>query len=480
MKNKNYIFWFRNDLRLSDNLALSEAASKGSVFPIFIVHNAPSVKLGEASLCWLHDSLKSLSNSLDNKLNFYFGSPKEIIVELIQRFTIDGIYLNKRFEPAFFAEDQEIEQLFQSKGKEYKSFNSYLLKEPSEVTKDDGGTYKIFTPFAKKGFQNHSSFRNISDKPISLHLVRDHNSLLLEDLHLRPKLTWAEKMMNNWQVGEVAAQKKLHEFVDCKLKNYKNHRNNPGIDGISRLSPHLHFGEISPNQILDACLLRLEIDPQTKEGFDCFLNELVWREFSYYLLNHFPNLSESNFQKEFDKFPWQKNAQFLVAWQRGQTGYPIVDAAMRELWQTGFMHNRCRMIVASFLTKNLLIHWHAGRDWFWNCLLDADVANNSASWQWVAGSGADAAPYFRIFNPVLQGERFDPDGEYTLTYCPELRKLPKKYLFKPWEAPKEVLQQANIELGVNYPKPIVNITDSRKKALASYEQIKSRQLNYSA
>ena len=267
-------------------------------------------------------------------------------------------------------------------------------------------------------------------------------------------------------MGEDAAQNRFDIFIKSGLKGYKEGRNYPGLENVSRLSPHIHFGEISVNQIWHKIQ---QLDSKNiADDAAHFLSEIGWREFSYYLLYYFPDLRTKNFQTKFDKFPWQKNAAFLKAWQHGKTGYPIVDAGMRELYQTGYMHNRLRMIVGSFLVKNLLIDWREGERWFWEHLLDADLANNSASWQWVAGSGADAAPYFRIFNPITQGEKFDKNGDYTRRFVPELAQLPDKYLFKPWEAPKNVLEDAGVDLGVNYPKPIVNLALSREKALDAF------------
>jgi deoxyribodipyrimidine photo-lyase len=277
-------------------------------------------------------------------------------------------------------------------------------------------------------------------------------------------------MKSCWEVGEHAAQSRLIEFLEDGLQGYEEKRNYPFKKNVSRLSPHLHFGEISPNQAWYGGQNQGLSHGWTKDS-DCFLRELGWREFSHSLLYHFSDLPNKNFQQKFDHFSWVNNPLYLKAWQTGQTGYPIVDAGMRELWQTGYMHNRVRMIVGSFLVKNLLQHWHFGRDWFWDCLVDADLANNSSGWQWIAGSGADASPYFRIFNPVTQGEKFDPDGKYTRSFVPELNELPNKYLFKPWEAPETVLKSAGIVLGETYPNPIVDLTVSRNKALEAYKRL---------
>ena len=274
-----------------------------------------------------------------------------------------------------------------------------------------------------------------------------------------------------WNIGEKAAHSKLDYFIEYKLDSYKTNRDVPKLSHTSMLSAHLHFGEISPIQVWEAVNTTGKLNTKSDSDLEHFLSELIWREFSIYLLYHFENLHKDNFVKKFDNFPWQTNNKLLKAWQQGKTGYPIIDACMRELWQTGYMHNRVRMIVASFLVKNLNIHWHKGRDWFWDCLVDADLANNSASWQWVAGCGADAAPYFRIFNPITQGEKFDKDGEYTKKYLPELKHLPAKYLFKPWQAPDNILKAAKVNLGKDYPLPIVDLPTTREHALRAYEEL---------
>ena len=283
------------------------------------------------------------------------------------------------------------------------------------------------------------------------------------------KFKWYSKFENLWTPGEDSAYLKFNKFLENGLNGYRNGRNFPEKENVSQLSPHLHFGEISPNQIWYE--LDEKFNNYPEKDINHFKSELGWREFSYYLNFHFPDLNNKNLQTKFDAFPWENDSKLLNAWKKGVTGYPIVDAGMRELWQTGYMHNRVRMIVGSFLVKNLLIDWKKGERWFWDCLIDADLASNSASWQWVAGTGADAAPYFRIFNPILQGSKFDPNGNYTRKFIPELNKVPVKYLFNPWDAPKDLLLEAGVILGVNYPKPIVDIKDSRNKALESFSML---------
>jgi len=351
------------------------------------------------------------------------------------------------------------------------SFNSLLLWEPWEVLKSDKTPYKVFTPFYRKGCMKASFPREPLPVPEKLSLIKDINSSSIEKLGLLPVIKWYSSLENHWKIGEENAQDVLKNFLEGNLDKYKESRNFPTKNHTSHLSPYLHFGEISPNQIWYKTQYKRLLGPSLDNDADRFLSELGWREFSYYMLYHFPDIPTQNLQKKFDQFPWQSNTELLQSWQKGQTGYPIIDAGMRELWQTGYMNNRVRMIVGSFLTKNLLLDWRHGAAWFWDCLVDADLANNSASWQWVAGTGVDPAPYFRIFNPIIQGEKFDPEGTYTRRFIPELALLPIKHLFKPWEAPPQVLEEAGVVLGKNYPKPIIDLAFSRERALAAFSSL---------
>jgi deoxyribodipyrimidine photo-lyase len=466
------LLWFRQDLRLSDNPALTSAVlANKNILPIFILDDS-SRRLGGASKWWLHNSLLSLSESLQNNLCFYHGNAEEIILNLVKKHSIKEVYWNRVYEPSCIERDTRLKKSLQTNDINCHSFNASLLWEPWQVAKNDGTPYKVFTPFYRKGCANAAPPRQPIAAPQEINTFKDNASLALPELNLLPKEKWHSKFIPFWQIGEKAAQQRLLDFINQGLNNYKEGRNYPAKNNVSRLSPYLHFGEISPHQIWHS-LLAQEIFGTENKDIDHFKSELGWREFSYYLLYYFPDLPWKNFQIKFDNFPWVDNESFLTAWQKGQTGYPIVDAGMRELWETGYMHNRVRMIVASFLVKNLLIHWRYGEEWFWDCLVDADLANNSASWQWVAGSGADAAPYFRIFNPILQAAKFDPEGMYIRRFVPELSALPTKYLYAPWEAPKLILQAANVELGVTYPKPIVNIEESRQAALIAYHSIQA-------
>lgn len=467
------IFWFRQDLRIFDNPGLYQAVKNGSVMAIYILdeENAKDFKMGEASRYWLHHSLSALNKSLDDKLNFYCGKPSQVISKLIEDYQINAVYWNRCYEPWRIKEDSELKTFLKSKDIDCQSFNSLLLWEPWEVAKIDKTPYKVFTPFYKKGCLQANEPREPLPRPEKLALIKDLNSSNIEKLELLPTSEYYSSMENYWQIGEDNAQEILKNYLEDRVDNYKEGRNFPSQNHTSALSPYLHFGEISVNQVWYSVQYKKMLNPSLENSLDCFLSELGWREFSYYTLYHFPDLPTENLQKKFDQFPWQSNNELLQAWQTGQTGYPIVDAGMRELRQTGYMHNRLRMIVGSFLTKNLLLDWRLGAAWFWDCLFDADLASNSAGWQWVAGTGVDSAPYFRIFNPIIQGEKFDEEGTYTKRFIPELALLPAKYLFKPWEAPALILKAAGIVLGENYPKPIVDFAFSRERALAAFSSL---------
>ncbi|CCB88788.1 cryptochrome/photolyase family protein [Simkania negevensis] len=458
------LFWFKQDLRLSDNQGLYEAAKIGSVLPIYIL-DPNHFSLGAASRVWLHHSLKSLSQSLDGKLAVFQGAPLEVIRQLVKKYQIQAVYWNRGYEPWQISQEKEI-KIQLDKEVKVQEWSSFLLWEPWKILKADETPYKVFSPYYKRGCLFADPPRDPLGSPSKLDLipVKHHG---LDYLDLLPKVRWDENVLQHWNIGEKSAWKKFQTFLAEGLLYYKTGRDFPAQNAVSRLSPHLHFGEISPHQIWSV------VNSQKQDhNTSSFLSELGWREFSYYLLYHFPTLPTQNFQSKFDYFPWKWESPYLQHWCSGKTGFPIVDAGMRELWQTGYMHNRVRMIVASFLVKNLLIHWQIGLNWFENHLLDADLASNSASWQWVAGSGADAAPYFRIFNPITQGEKFDPHGEYTRRYVPELKKLPDKYLFCPWDAPKSILEKAGVKLGRTYPEPIIDLKQSREEALQAFDQMK--------
>ncbi|MEY8766209.1 MULTISPECIES: cryptochrome/photolyase family protein [Francisella] len=463
MSKKIAIHWFRQDLRLTDNPALHQASQADETITIFILDE--NQEIGGASKLWLHHSLNSLNKSLDNKLNFFNGNPLEIIKKLIKENNITDFYWNRCYDKYSIDRDTQIKQFLQEQNINVSSFNGSLLIEPWRCKKDDGTHYKVYTPFYKELIKIRKYRSNIA-KPCfnslkKLETAADLNSLKL----LEPKLSW-QNIIDQWQIGEVASHQILEEFLDSKVKEYKTARDFMSTDSTSKLSPYLHFGEISPNQIFNA-VQSLDYIGNNEEHF---IKELVWRDFSYYQIYYYPELHNKNINQKFDSFEWDNDPILLKKWQTGHTGIPIVDAGMRELWQTGYMHNRVRMIVASFLIKNCLIHWKYGEKWFFDTLFDADFASNNANWQWVAGCGLDAAPYFRIFNPVLQAEKFEA-YEYIRKYVPELKLLPNKLLAKPWEASELVLQEAGVKLGDNYPKPVVDLKKSRDKALELHKKL---------
>ena len=473
-KNIN-VMWFRQDLRLADNPALTNALEDGKTLPIFILDNVNSKEHinGAASKWWLHHSLSKLNKSLKNKLCFFIGNPIDILDEIHKQFEISNIFWSRCYEPWRIKRDKKIKKYFNDQNVNVNTFNGSLLWEPWNIAKKDGTPYKVFTPYYRKGCLNSDKPRMPLPAPNLSNLISiDNHDLKIEDLELMPKHNWYNKMISLWSPGEEGAHSKIEEFISNGLNNYKEGRNFPSNQNVSQLSPHLHFGEVSPNQVWYRAKTK-EGKLGIKKDLDHFLSELGWREFSFNLLYHFPFLPKENLQKKFDNFPWDNDKDKLKKWQKGLTGYPIVDAGMQELWQTGYMHNRLRMVVGSFLVKNLLLHWHHGERWFWDCLIDADLASNSAGWQWIAGSGADAAPYFRIFNPITQGQKFDPDGKYTRKYLPVLNDMPDKFLFNPWEAPEDVLRSAGVKLGENYPLPIVEIGSSRQKALEAFATTKT-------
>ena len=468
------LHWFRQDLRLSDNPSLYHASKNNQVLPIYILddENSGEFSMGGASRFWLHHSLKDLKESLNQNLSIFQGDPLKTLLEIINRNNVTSVYWNRCYEPWRIKRDTQIKSKLESKGISVFTYNGSLLWEPWTIKKNDGAPYKVFTAFFRKGCLNSKEPRKPLPRVNTSNFINDKNlSLNLSDLSLLPPVRWDIPMEFHWNIGEMGAYDRLSKFIDSGINHYKNGRNFPAKPFVSRISPHIHFGELSPNQAW-----YLAKEKGGDKNIDHFLSELGWREFSYSQLYFNPQLPRKNLQSKFDVFPWENNPQNLLAWQKGQTGIPMVDAGMRELWLTGSMHNRVRMVVGSFLVKNLLLNWHHGERWFWDCLVDADLASNSASWQWIAGCGADAAPYFRIFNPVTQGKKFDPDGEYIRQYIPELKKLPNKFLYNPWEAPKEVLDKANIVIGKDYPEPIIDLKTSREKALNAFKSLKKEEV----
>ena len=460
MKKEISIVWFRRDLRLLDNPCISNANS--NILAIYILDDpAPKVfKIGQSSQLWLSHSLNKLNKSLNQNLNIYKGNTQKVFQALIKKYKVKDVLFNSCYEPWLKKQENQIKKLLIKQNIEVKVFNSSYLWSPIQILKEDKTYYQVFTAYKNKALQIPP--RATLKKSPKKHFFKDIKS---QGMSLSPQ-AWHKKIEKTWSIGESAAQKTLQNFLQKKLLGYKINRDFPHKEQNSFLSPHLHFGEISPAQVWQA----VKKHRSKKADKEHFLSEVIWREFSCYLMYHFPKLHKENKNPKFNKFAWEKDNKKIQAWQKGKTGYPLVDAGMKELWQTGYMQNRVRMITASFLIKNLNIHWKYGRDWFWDCLVDADLANNSASWQWVAGSGADASPYFRVFNPSTQGEKFDKEGKYVKKYLPELKKLPAKYLFTPWLAPKEVLKKAQVK---NYPKPIVDLKVTREQALKHYKKIQT-------
>ena len=468
MSSAPILVWFRRDLRIADNPALFEAVKTGRpVICLYIFETDKARALGEASLWWLHHSLSALAKDLAGigaKLYLRKGAAHEVLDDVIGQSGAGTLYWNRRYEKPARERDALIKFELSEAGLEVKSYRANLLSEPWTVEKKTGGYYKVFTPYWRAAQESLDISEPLAEPKALKAFGGDIESERLEDWNLLPSAPdWASKMAPHWTIGSAGAARALADFVDGPVADYPEARNRPDNEtGTSKLSPHLAFGEISPKQIWQAC----KHDLGTAQKF---LAEIGWREFSYVLLYHNPELATQNFKPDFDAFEWNTDVDALTRWQRGQTGYPFVDAGMRQLWQTGWQHNRVRMVTASFLIKHLLIDWREGERWFYDTLVDADPASNAASWQWVAGSGADASPYFRIFNPFTQGEKFDPNGDYVRRFVPELAALPNKYIHRPWEAPPSVLDAAGLRIGEHYPKPIVDHKFARERALARYK-----------
>ncbi|WP_448203434.1 cryptochrome/photolyase family protein [Azospirillum sp. sgz302134] len=473
------IVWFRNDLRLADNPALSAAAESGApVIPLYIREDDPSDPWlpGGASRWWLRGSLERLGKALaalGSPLVLRSGEPGAVLDALIAETGAGTVLWNRRYAPAAIARDRRVKEGLKARGLEAHSHNAGLLFEPWTVRTKTGGPFKVFTPF----------WRCLQSLPEPPRPTRAPDRLTAPTLPIRSerledwgylptKPDWAGGLRETWTPGEEAARERLADLLDGPVAQYPTLRDRPDTDGTSALSPHLAFGEIGPRQVWHAARHAAEARPELAAGVLAFLRELGWREFNHHLLHTFPELPDTPLDGRFARFPWGSDDTLMRAWQRGLTGYPIVDAGMRQLWRTGWMHNRVRMIAASFLIKDLLLPWQAGEAWFWDTLVDADLANNAANWQWVAGCGADAAPFFRIFNPTLQGEKFDPEGDYVRRFVPELARVPARWIHKPWEAPATVLREAGVTLDRDYPRPVVDHGAARDRALAAFEALK--------
>lgn len=469
------IVWFRQDLRLQDNPALLAAVQRGAVLPVYVLDDAGEGgwAAGGASRWWLHHSLAALDSALrarSSRLVLARGDSATVLRELIRATGAAAVFWNRRYEPAAVARDAALQAELVASGIEAQSFAATLLFEPTAVRNRSGGPFQVFTPFWR-----HCLALEVAE-PVRLPggaipaPAKWPHSLTLDELELRPRIPWDRRFGDVWTPGEAGAAKRLRGFVAGALDRYADERDRLDLDGTSGLSPHLHFGEISPRQIwspVRALGKEAGIFPANR-GAQVFLREVGWREFAYHLLCHFPHTPEAPLRAEFAEFPWRRDERQLRAWQRGQTGYPIVDAGLRQLWATGWMPNRVRMLAASFFVKHLRFAWQEGAAWFHDTLVDADLASNTLNWQWSAGCGADAAPYFRIFNPVLQGARFDPHGDYVRRWVPELARLSAEFIQRPWEAPAGDLARAGVVLGRDYPTPIVEHRAARAAALAAF------------
>ncbi len=468
------LVWFRHDLRLQDNPALAAALAAGRpIVPVFLWSPEEEGEWapGAASRWWLHHSLAALDDALHRhgaRLILRRGPTLATLRALVRATGAAAVFWNRRYEPAGIAHDTGTKQALLDDGLEVRSFSASLLHEPNRVLNQAGKPFQVFTPFWKRCLM----------LPVRDEVEFDWNTLPapatwpesepLDALALRPAIPWDRGLQDRWQPGEAGARAALATFVRAGLDDYATERDRPDLPGTSHLSPHLRWGEVSPVQVWHA----VRRSPPGR-GADEFLSEIGWREFARHLLFHFPHIPAEPLRPEFARFPWAEDAEVVAAWQHGRTGFPIVDAGMRQLWRTGWMHNRVRMIAASLFVKHLLQPWTAGARWFWDTLVDADLANNTLGWQWSAGCGADAAPYFRVFNPVLQGAKFDPNGAYVRTFVPELARLPAEHIHAPWAAPAEVCAAAGVRLGENYPHPRVEPKTGRERALAAYAAMRA-------
>lgn len=472
MEKNKIIVWFRQDLRIADNPALHEAVKVGEIIPVYILDEdgAQDFSLGQAGKWWLHESLKSLKDDLQGHLIIAQGDSLKILQRMVKKYKATSVYFNRCYQPWVIKRDLKIKKKLTESGLDVQSFNGALLWNPEDIVKSDATAYKVFTAFYKNGCLRANEPREIIVKPRAIKFAKLSALHNVDDLKLLKSNDCAVRFKKHWKPTEKEAHRLLNDFLKNGLADYKQGRDFPALQVTSKLSPYLQFGQISPNQLWHTVKDR-GAEFASKDNVSCFLKELGWREFCYNVLFHTPTVTHKNLQKKFDYFSWSSSKSKFVAWSQGLTGYPLIDAGMRELLQTGYMHNRVRMVVASFLIKNLRIDWRQGEAWFWNLLVDADLASNSFNWQWVAGSGYDAAPYFRIFNPTTQGKKFDKKGVYTRFWVPELKNLPDKYLYEPWMAPAAVLKSAKIELGDQYPKPVVDLKISRQEALNYFKKL---------
>ncbi|MFC1525557.1 cryptochrome/photolyase family protein [Candidatus Latescibacterota bacterium] len=465
------IVWLRQDLRLADHPALYQAARRGPVVLVYILADGEEGDwpAGGASRWWLHHSLQRLDAVLRRRgssLVLRRDSSLEVLSSLAREVGAQAVFWSRRYEPAAVARDEAVAEGLRGAGLEVATFDGSLLLEPWDVATQGGDPYRVFTPFWRACQRQMEMVYPLPVPRLPRWQGARPNSVALEDLGLLPTVDWARGMRDLWEPGEAGAGKALDAFLAGTAAAYGTRRDLPGEKSTSRLSPHLHFGEVSPRQVWHATA-----QVGAAEEAEPWLRQLGWREFAHHLLYHYPHIEAEPLRPEFADFPWAEDKEGLRAWQGGRTGYPVVDAGMRQLWHTGWMHNRARMVVASFLVKDLLIPWQEGARWFWDTLVDADLANNTLGWQWTAGCGADAAPYFRIFNPVSQGGKFDGDGSYVRRWVPELTGLPDRWIHRPWEAPEPVREDAGVKLGSTYPQPIVDHGQARARALAAFRNL---------
>jgi deoxyribodipyrimidine photo-lyase len=475
------LVWFRDDFRLSDHPALhAAAATKRPVICLYVLDETSKAKgarsIGGATRWWLAQSLRVLGERLGKAgvpLVLRKGSAAKLIPELARDNGVTDVFWNTIVQAPHLTIERHISEALHDLGINAHSLPGDLLVAPDRVRTKDGRGLRVFTPFWRR-VQGMGAPPATLPAPRQLHPGPKLAGDTIDSFKLEPtRPDWAGGLRETWTPGEATAQKRLQGFLKENVKGYTEDRDRPDRDGTSNLSPHLRFGEISPRQVWHAAQFTAAERPGHVGDLDKFLSELAWREFCRHLLFDLPDLNTRNLQSSFDAFPCRNDEKDLVAWQRGKTGYPIVDAGMRQLWHTGVMHNRVRMVVASFLVKHLLIDWREGEQWFWDTLVDADAGSNPANWQWVAGCGADAAPYFRIFNPILQGEKFDPNGDYVKQWVPELAGLPKKLIHQPWDATPLELASADITLGKTYPHPIIDHKKGRERALKAYEKVRA-------
>jgi deoxyribodipyrimidine photo-lyase len=466
------IVWFRQDLRLADNPAWAKAVGQGlQIIPLFIVDESASKDwaMGDASRWWLHHALLDLDAQLrevGSRLLIRVGASEEILRELMEEAEVTHLYWNRCYEPYRVRLDGGLKDTFKRAGLTVWSGNASLVREPWEVATQAGQPYKVYTPYSR------ACAKLAEPEPVAvpgspLSPEQWPTGCSVESLQLLPRIGWDSGFKARWEPTRRAGISRLKHFLAESASAYGEARDYPAVAGTSGLSPYLHFGQIGPREVLAAIR---EVAPSS--GVSVYHREIIWREFAYHVLYHFPSTPEQPLQLKYANFPWREDPQALRAWQQGRTGYPIVDAGMRELWQTGWMHNRVRMVVASFLVKHLLLSWQSGAAWFWDTLVDADLASNTLGWQWAGGCGADAAPYFRVFNPITQAEKFDPEGTYIRRFVPELRSVKGRYIFTPWEMPDSLQTAFGCRIGRDYPAPIVEHKAGRERALAALASLK--------